>query len=144
MSQQTESDAKRAMLKLVEESLPSGIPTRWQNVLFTPPLRTLWFAVNYVPVNNKVVSLGSNGENEVQGFVQVDVNVPMDSGEKESDDTLKTLEKRFVPGHSTVYDLTEAVVTACKRSPGRDVLGFWRVSLTVDFYSRIKRQTPTP
>lgn len=143
MSAQSETEVKRALFKAAEDAL-TGKLVKWPNMKFSKPDKATWYEVNFVPVDNEVATLGDVGENEAVGFLQIDVNVPMDSGEKETDEAIKALQIYFVPGRTTVYDGTAAVVTASRRSPGRVVSSSWRTSLTVDYYARIHRQLPTP
>lgn len=139
----TETEVKRAAFTKADEVL-DGEEVMWPNVSFTPPDRTKWFAVHYIPVSNAVSTLGDEGENRVEAFLQIDVNLPLNSGEKAMDDQLKVLEDSFTPGTSAVYDSQTVVFTGCRRSPGRDVNGFWRVSLTIDLYSKTTRATLNP
>ena len=128
-----------ALFSLALAAIGSGKPIQWPNKKFEPPTNALWFRVHYFPTDRARKTLGDLGEDEVDGFVQIDVNVPSDSGEKVQRQQLDILEHIFTSGRVTTYNGQEAVITACKRSPGRDVDGFYRVSLTVDFYARVKR-----
>lgn len=143
MSAQSETEVKRALFKAAEEAL-CGKLVKWPNTKFSKPDKQIWYEVSFVPVDNTAATLGDDGENEAIGFLQIDVNAPLDSGEKETDEAVKALQIYFVNGRSTVYDETVAVVTAARRSPGRIVNSSWRTSLTVDYYARIHREQPTP
>lgn len=129
---------EQSLMKMAKEAL-AGKTVQWPNVKFEPPTNALWFRVFYMPADRHGATLGELGEDEIDGFLQIDVNVPTNSGEKLMREELDKLEKVFIAGAKASYSTSEASILACKRSPGRDVDGFYRVSLTVDFYGRIQR-----
>lgn len=110
----------------------------WPNRLFTPP-GGLWVRVSYLPAPTSQKSLGNEGEDELKGILQLDVNTPTNIGDKAQADLLILLESYFVPGRSFTHDSQTVIFTAADRSNGRVVDSNWRVSLSVSFYGRYKR-----
>lgn len=123
-------------------ALDGTVPTAWPNKKLTPP-NGLWLSVHYVPSKPFAVGMGEGGEERLDGFVQIDVNVPTDSGEKAQDDVLKALELWFTPGRSMTHNSQTAKVTAAQRSQGRLTEIYWRISLSIYFYATYPRNTLT-
>lgn len=122
--------------QLATMSLASA--TSWPNRLFKPS-GGLWIGVSYLPTNPTPVSLGDNGEDELRGLVQLDVNVPTDTGEAAQLMALASLEEVFIPGVVFKYNSQSVKVLSAARSSGRLVGNDWRVSLSIYFSARYQR-----
>jgi hypothetical protein len=81
----------------------------------------------------------SFGHDEYSGYLQLDVNTKLQQGEAQSDEIAQVAATFFRAGRVLKYGDTEAVVRSCARSRGREVDGWWRVSLTVYWDARIDR-----
>lgn len=132
------SKVQAALFSGVKDAL-DGKAVQWPNRAFTPESGSLWFKVSYVPADRFRATLGDEGEDHVKGFIQIDVNAPAGAGESASRTELDALEVVFQGGEVLVYSGQEVTILACKRSNGREVDGFWRTSLTIDFYARLRR-----
>lgn len=132
---------KAAVMKAVDNrvKLLDPVPeVSWPNKKFTPGANT-WIRVTYMPSNDSTETLGEGGEQELLGIVQLDINILTDIGEKTQNLILAQLEAYFVPGKNFTYQSQAVNFISCNRSPGRIVDGFFRVSLSVTFYSRYFR-----
>lgn len=139
----TEGLVRKALFSLVAEVL-EGEHVKWPNVKFDPPEAATWFGVHFLPADRSVATLGDGGFDRATGILQIDVDIPLDSGEEALEEKITALENQFVPGRIAVYQNQKAVIAACRRVPGREAFGRWRASLSIDYYADIQRQLPTP
>ncbi len=113
----------------------------FENVAFTPPNKTPWCSLFFVPTQPTVGTLGPEGTDRLNGFVQIDLNYPLNSGTAEIEEKADYIEKLFTAGFRPAYSEQEVVVRSCGRSQGRIVNGFYKISMTVYFYADVKRST---
>lgn len=109
------------------------------NVLFNPPSNAAWARLHFVPAQPTVATLGGGGTDRVDGFLQIDLNYPLNKGTKPSDDMFEALRLLFTAGARFTYSGQQVVVVSCGRSQGRTDNGFWKVPVTVVFYAHITR-----
>lgn len=110
----------------------------WPNVSFTPP-QGIWFEVFYSEISDRGITCGLGGENEVEGIIQITVNVPLDSGEKATMDALNALESWFTPGQSYIRAGQEITVRRASRHDGFSNSAVWKTPLSVYIYGRYAR-----
>lgn len=139
MSQQK---VRNTIIRSASQSLADK-DVAWPNKLFKNP-GGLWFSVHYLPSPPTSVTLGLNGEEELRAILQIDVNVPTDSGEKEQMAAVHALEAFYVPGQVLAYQGQTSRVLKCARSNGRVVNSDWRVSVSIYTLSRYNRGEPVP
>lgn len=141
MSQQK---VKANVTKAVKDAIlatDAAASISWPNVRFEPPASGVWFGVFYFPSPTLPITLGDDGEDELRCFVQVDVAVPTNSGEKTQTDILKAIEDDFPAGKHITHDGQTSTVLRTARSSGRLDGGHWKTSLSIYFYSRFQRAT---
>ena len=131
----------RNVKKKLDEFFP-GKPVTWANVKFDPPAG-LWFEIAYLPGRPEPSTLGDEGEDEVMGVAQIDVCIPVDSGEHQVFKALATLEDYFTGGRSLEYKGQTAVVTSTSRSPGYPDDGWWKTPLSIYFRASYQRPSLT-
>lgn len=137
----SQAKVKAAVMKAIENRIALLDPTvevAWPNKKFKTPAGS-WIRVSYMPSQDSAETLGEGGEQELLGMAQLDVNILTDIGEKTQNLILAQLEAYFVPGKNFTYQSQTVNFVSCNRSPGRIVDGFFRVSLSVSFYSRYFR-----
>lgn len=139
MSQQAVRDtiinSAKARLALLSGA---GKNVAWPNVNFSPP-KGIWFSVFYLPTPPEPVTLGDEGEDELRAILQIDVNVPPNSGEAAQMQAIAALEAYYVAGRRVLHEGQSALVHKCSRSTGRMVDSDWRVSLSIYFSARYQR-----
>lgn len=136
--------ARKALVTAAKARLTLlGFPVSWPNKKFDPPNNAPWIGFHYVPAGKTAATLGEGGEDELVGFIQFDINVPQDSGEEVTENSLSALESYFVAGRSVIYDSQAVTISSNSRTSGRTVDPYWRTSLTVNFYARIIRSSLT-
>ena len=115
-------------------------PVEYENLDFVVPEDCkLWLSVAFVVADTTPVTLGDDGWDEVRGFLQVDINVPKGDGEVVVFQNVSTLRNYFKGGKGLTYKESAVVIVSSSPSPARIVGNWYRVSLTINFYSRIKR-----
>lgn len=123
----------------------------WPNFKFTPPQantgvfeQPVWAKVSIVNNQAEPVTQGLEGKDQMEGFLQIDLNQPKDTGDSEVRTALAALENYFTAGRSLTMDGESAVIQGVGRLPGRIIDDrYYRVSLNVSWYARIQRQPLT-
>lgn len=111
----------------------------WPNILFTPPAAAAWAIVTFLPAQAEVATLGDAGQDELNGLLQVDLNYPMGSGEKDASDKFEAIRALFKPGASFTYSGQVVRIRSCGRTHGRVVNNFFRITASIFFYAYINR-----
>lgn len=111
----------------------------WENVPFTPPTGEPWAAFYFVPSQPSVATLGPNGQDHLDGFVQIDLNFPTGKGEKDSFAKYEAIKNSFTAGSYLIYQGQVVTIKSCGRSPGRVVNNVYKVIVTIYFYAHINR-----
>lgn len=119
-----------------------GLSTAYEGQHFRPPTNGAdWAAVFILPASNAPATLGVGGEDEEVGILQIDFN-----RKPAANDTRATLIgyaqavfDEFVAGKS--YERLGQLVTiqSASRSPIREVDGYLRVSVSVNWIARTTR-----
>lgn len=95
----------------------------------------LWLKFNVVRGNTTPATLGLQGQDNHNGFVQIDVNVPTGLGTGQVLKVADKIKKYYRAG----LNVGPATVGSSSVSSGRFVGSWYRVSVTVFYYSRIAR-----
>lgn len=95
----------------------------------------LWLKVNVVRGNTTPITLGQGGSDDHNGFLQIDINVPTGTGSGVILKIASALKYAFPAGRS----IGPVVVRSSGVSSGRLVGSWYRISVTVTYYSRIAR-----
>lgn len=117
----------------------SDANTRWENSTFTPPNATPWAAVSYIPAQPDVATLGDDGEDEVRGIFQIDLNYPVNSGTQASEQKADSIAQLFKAGERFTYSGQQVVIRSCGRSASYVADSWWRTNISVSFYARMNR-----
>lgn len=126
---------------LIQGHIGSGLchPTAYENTKFDKPTGSPWCSVFILPNQPSVASLGAGGTDAHTGIMQVDINYPLASGEADIVADADTVAAHFTAGRRLVYNAQEVIVRSCGRSRGRSVDGWYRISLTIDWYAQTPR-----
>lgn len=121
-------------------SLMGSIPTGYENHKFDKPASpSMWAQVFFIPNDPTVWSLGSAGQDFGDGILQIDLNVPLLSGRKAVNDQFELIRSHFSAGVKFTHEGQVVTIRSCGRSAGRRVDGWYRVSITISWYSLISR-----
>lgn len=133
------TDLEKALLQGVE-ACGLGLPIAGENLPFTHPQDgTPWARVLLELGQPFVATLGNGGDDGYIGYIQLDLNVLPHSGTAEARAKAEIVEAFFTAGTRLNYGSARATVTACGRSRGREVEGWYRVSMTISWQARVKR-----
>lgn len=124
----------------LEGNFFTSAKTEFENLAFTPPTAEAWASFYFVPSQPVVATLGTRGDDRYDGFVQIDLNYPLNSGANPVRAMGDSITNRFTAGRRFSYSGQEVVIVSCGCSQGRVVNSFYRVSVTVVFYAFVTRQ----
>ena len=80
---------------------------------------------------------GSGGVQIEAGVLQIDLNYPLMTGEAAVTAKADELSDFFKAGKRLAHSGVELTVASCGRSRGREVDGWYRVSMTVTWFARV-------
>lgn len=96
---------------------------------------SLWLKASIVRGETVPITLGVTGEDDHNGFLQVDVNVPVNTGVG----LVSTIAGKVKQAYPAGKKIGSTVVARSSVTSGRVVGGWYRLSVTIYFYSRIAR-----
>lgn len=108
------------------------LPTAYEGVHFKPP-ESDWAAVFIVPASSDPATLGVNGSDRHTGFMQIDFNTEQGSGRATLIDYAQTVRDAFVAGKWFTQDGQNVRITSVSRTNIREVDGWMRLTVTVNF-----------
>lgn len=123
----------------IAENAGNEAATEWENVEFNPAGKAVWYKFSFMPNQPRVAELGSAGSDANEGFVQIDVSVPTGGGDKVIRERCDAIRSAFTAGRRLIKNNVNVIVTSCGQSPGRQVGNFFRVSLSVYWETRLRR-----
>ena len=116
-----------------------GVPTAYENKNFEPDNSNAWAAVSLVPNQPSVATLGDSGTDSHDGFLQIDLNYPLDGGDGDALAKADEIRTHFKAGAKFSYGGQTVVISSCGRSRGREVQGMYQIILTINWYARTAR-----
>lgn len=130
-----------ALRKGFLQAIPSATNnTAFENELFDPKGKLVWYRFTHLPNQPDVASLGTKGQDEFTGLIQVDINLPAGRGREGVSGFIEAMRAKFVAGARLVEAPVNVIVSRCGQTgPARNVDGWHRVSVAVYYESRISR-----
>lgn len=123
--------------------LDSGLalPLAFENSPFDekPEDRSPWASAFILQNQPSVATMGHEGQDAHDGILQIDLNYPLLTGEAAVTAKADELSDFFKAGKRLAHLGIELTVASCGRSRGRDVDGWYRVSMTVSWFARVSR-----
>ncbi len=130
----------KALLQGAVNALPIGFPLAGEGLPFDKPTDgSRWGAAFVFHNQPSPVTLGDDGEDGHDGFLQIDLNHKALSGDGASNILADQVAAYFKAGRPLVNGGVTATVVSCGRSRGREVDGWYRVSMTVTWRARVPR-----
>ena len=111
----------------------------FENRKFVPPDVGPWAALYFMPTQPVCATLGEGGTDRMDGILQVDLNYPTDAGEAEVNLMFENIRDVFKCGARFAYQNQEVIIKSCGRNTGRIVNNFYKVVVTIQFYTHIIR-----
>ena len=146
-----DSNIEGALMIAAKEFLTEGISPvyavetaiAWENVKSSAVDFENWSSFFYRPNAPIGATVGRDGIDTQTGFIQIDFNVPTDSGIS----YLRTWEDKarifFAAGNNFEHRGYHVTITETGMGQGRIVDNHFRRSLTVNFRAQLKRQNTT-
>jgi hypothetical protein len=133
---------QRTLIRAFKDSFGNWIATRvaWENKAFTPPQAQPWMSFFFIPVDERILTLGAEGYDQIDGLVQIDLNQPSGTGEGATRKTINELRTCFKP-RVLLYSGQSVTILSRTRGGGRITDGFFRIPFTVRWRSTLTRQT---
>lgn len=113
--------------------------TAYDNVAFEPVANTPWARVAVIPSQPEVTSLGVNGYDEHNGYLQVDLFYPMGQGTGAVHAKSDAICSLFVAGARFSYDSENVLIRSSGRNNGRKDGGWFKVTVTVFYLAHTAR-----
>lgn len=135
-------DIELALIQGVKEADPTNTaPMGYPNAILSPTERGdgLWLQLHNVRGLSQPVTLGQHGEDNHTGFLQIDISFPENKGTYEVLQKADKYASYFTAGKDLVYNAQNVKVLSTSLSNERYVGGYYRISLTVNYYSRTQR-----
>ena len=99
----------------------------------------LWCHLHNIRADTDVFTLGGDGMDNNIGFMQIDVNYPKNKGSGAALAKADELATAFSAGTVLTYNTQNVRVIKTSLGPGRDIGGYYRISLTVNYYAFTQR-----
>lgn len=129
---------EKALIKAVRQ-VDNTTPMGYPNDELEDKPDGLWLQLHNLRSTSVPVTLGDVGEDNHPGLLQIDINYPQNKGSKQVLLKADEFASFFTAGKSLSYNAQEVKVLSSSLSPGRYVGGYYRVSLTVNYYARTTR-----
>lgn len=132
---------EKTLIKILLDAFPSWLDRiAWPNVVFTPTEAQPWFSYHFLSSQEMPVTLGPDGNDEVNGIIQIDVNYPLNAGEADSRETINALRTCFHPQTISTYGQPVTILSRNK-SGGSSENNFYRIPFTVRWKAQLARNT---
>jgi hypothetical protein len=116
-----------------------AIPIEGENQQFNRPTNSTWAVLSFVPNQPSVETLGNQGQDYVNGFVQIDLHYPDASGDAQARADFETVRGFFKAGFRFTDSGQQVIILNCGRSQGRASGNWYVVSITISWYALIPR-----
>jgi len=116
-----------------------GFPFASENKKFTPPANAPWCELFYFPGEPVMATLGANGMDQIDGYLQVNINVPLDSGTGVAMAKADILRDYFFGGRTLTYGGQEVRIKAAGTKPGFPTDKAFKTPTVIQFYAQILR-----
>ena len=115
----------------------------WENSSFDSSRKSIWAGITYFPNDKQQRTLGKGGFDVSNPFIQLDFNIPENTGEAILLEWLQKVNDFFVNGRVFSENSDSVIVIRSQISQGRRVDSFFRRSFTIYFRTNTKRKTIT-
>lgn len=139
MSAKALSGLRKALLASISSS-PLALSYGADNSPFDKPVgATPWAAVFIMTNQPSVATMGYDGQDAHDGILQIDLNYPLLTGEAAVSAKADELHDFYKAGKRFASADAEVTIASCGRSRGREVDGWYRVSMTISWFARVAR-----
>ena len=132
------TDIEKALINAVK-SVDAVTPCGHPNDELEDKPDGLWLQLHNMRSESTPVTLGDKGEDNHPGFLQIDINFPQNRGSKDVLVKADEFAAFFTAGSVLSYNSQKVIVLSSSVSPGRYVGGYYRTSITVNYFARTTR-----
>jgi hypothetical protein len=100
-----------------------------------------YIELSYMPNPPVGVTLGDDGEDEVDGYLQITIHTPLGKGAGRAAEIAETIRSHFYIGRSFVTGGTSVTIMKNGPKPGFKGEKTWATPFILAFYSRVPRRT---
>ncbi|QEA10934.1 hypothetical protein [Vibrio phage vB_VpS_CA8] len=131
-------DVEQAVIKAVKPHIPSGVNVSWPNSELTTKGER-WLDIDNLFVDDRVITTGDKGENEIRGILQILVKIKPNIGGKSALSLATRLAKQFKAGKSFTHNQAHVIFRGATPGPAFTSGEYYTVPLSVNYYSRYSR-----
>jgi hypothetical protein len=110
----------------------------YENMVLNPPPASGFLSVHFMPGKSAVATLGTDGQDEEEGLLQVSIFVPLGAGEGSIRAIVNSLRTSFKPQVLT-YDGQPVTLLSRSRGTGKPSDAFYVVPFQVHWRARLTR-----
>lgn len=110
----------------------------YENLAFTATPGKPWLSVHFMPASEVIATLGSNGRDEVNGILQVNIYLPSGEGEKNLRSIVNALRTTFKP-QVLSFQGQGVTILSRSRANGSSQDGFYLVPFSVRWRTQLSR-----
>lgn len=101
---------------------------------YSPQASQPWCEFYFVPNSPVALTLGDEGQNEHTGFVQINLNYPLNSGIGDSMDKVEAIMTAFKIGSDHTHNSQTVTVTKCGQNRGGQTKdGFYQSIISIEW-----------
>lgn len=125
----------------VQEILSQALsyPIKWPNAPFDTPNGEPWLRVNILLNQPAQTTIGSNGKDRINGFMQIDIFVPKGAGHKVPTQIADEINTNLKSGDNLASNGQKLRVVSVGSRQGTEDSVWYHQILRVDFYTQYTR-----
>ena len=110
-----------------------------ENRAYEPTAGTPWAELYIIQNQPSVSSLGQDGYDSTDGFLQINLNYPQGEGSGTAKQKATAIRDYFLAGTRFTYSGQEVVIFSCGRGPSRNVDSWYQIPVTVYWRAWVAR-----
>jgi len=116
------------------------LETAYPNTKFSPPASGVPWAQVFLLANQPFVgSLGSSGEDEMSGILQIDLHYPLGEGVFDLNAAYDVIRDNFKAGTYLTYSTQWVLINSCGMEPPMSEGAYYKGMITIEWETRLTR-----
>jgi hypothetical protein len=116
-----------------------GLPFSSENREYDPVPGTAWAQLFIVPNQPSINTMGSDGQDLIEGFMQINLNYPVGDGDGTAKQKATAIRDYFKAGTKFTYSTVDVFIASAGRGIAQNIDSWYRVVVTINWYSRLTR-----
>lgn len=133
------SDLEQALINKVKPLIPNGVAVSWPNAELSGSKGDNWWDIDDLVADDRAITVGDHGENEVRGVLQILIKVKPNIGTKLAKDQQTALAKGFKAGSSFTHGQAHVIFIGARPGPAFTSGEYYTVPLSINYYARYSR-----